>query len=424
MFIQKLLTEARQKPLEYFIGSCVLLVAAFGAVVKDVASSVFLIFIVISFFYVKQWPQTWRCLSQIEKLFLTGFLLYLASGFLSYINVADDYEYIKHMGRYLRFAFIVPVYLFLVHSKFELIRFFISGIVVSGPVYLFFALLTIYINQGPPGQGYYHHILFGDTAMLNSALMMVFLLTRKFSFSIRLLIVISMFCALYASVLSTARGAWVAAPVLIIMLAWYAIKTRTINIKSISVIIAILLVMVASTPVRDIVATRFVEAVNEVKMFSSDEKADTSVGGRLALWDVSIRVWEENPFLGTGPGDYNDDLVGYQNKGLYPGVFVHDSVHNIYLQALVSTGIVGLLVFILALIVFPLIFLQRARPGGGQLERLSGLVLIVSVLIFGLTESWTLRSPFIAIYVIYMVVIFSQAGKVLRDVKQPSVSGN
>lgn len=108
---------------------------------------------------------------------------------------------------------------------------------------------------------------------------------------------------------------------------------------------------------------------------------------------------------------------------MYPGVFVHDSVHNIYLQALVSTGIVGLLVFILALIVFPLIFLQTAKPGGGQLERLSGLVLIVSVLIFGLTESWTLRSPFIAIFVIYLVVTFSQAGKGLRDAKQPLVTG-
>jgi O-antigen ligase len=157
-------------------------------------------------------------------------------------------------------------------------------------------------------------------------------------------------------------------------------------------------------------------------MFSSDEKADTSVGGRLALWDVAIRVWERNPVLGTGPGDYNDDLVDYQSKGLYPGVFVHSSVHNIYLQALVSTGIVGLLVFILALIVFPMIFLQRAKPGGGQLERLSGLVLIVSVLIFGLTESWTLRSPFIAIFVIYLVVIFAQAGKGLRDAKQTPVT--
>jgi len=420
MFVQELITEVRQKPLEIFIGLFVFAIAAFGAVVKDVASFVFLVFFVTSMFYVRKWPLIWRNLGQIEKLFLMGFLLYFISGLLSYANVADEYEYVKQMGRYLRFAFIVPLYLFLVRAEFDLIRFFIAGIVVSGPVYLLFASISINNNPGLPGQGYYHHILFGDTAMLNALLMLAFIVTRKFSVSVRLLIFVSMLCAFYASVLSTARGAWLAAPVLIIILAWYAVKTRSFNKKSISVVIAILLVMGALSPVRDIVATRFVEAVNEVKMFSSGEKADTSVGGRLALWDVAIKVWKENPVLGTGPGDYDSDLVDYQGQGWYPGVHVHNSVHNIYLQALASTGIIGLLVFIPVFIIFPLFFLYRVQDSNRQLERLSGLILIVAVSIFGLTESWTLRSPFIAIYVIYLVVIFTQAGKEFRNAeKQP-----
>ena len=411
MFIRKLLTEAQQKPLEYFIGSCVFLVAAFGAVVKDVASSVFLIFIVISFFYVKQWPQTWRCLSQIEKLFLTGFLLYLVSGFLSYINVADDYEYIKHMGRYLRFAFIVPVYLFLVHSKFELARFFISGIVVSGPVYLFFALSTIYSNQGPPGQGYYHHILFGDTAMLNSALMMVFLLTRRFSFSIRLLIVISMFCALYASVLSTARGAWVAAPVIIGILVWYAVKSAGIGLKKIGFIVIAVIMVISLSPAMDILSKRYTEAISEIKLFYSGEGFETSVGGRLALWDVAIDVWKENPVLGTGPGDYDEDLMSHKEQGRYPTVGPHKTTHNIYLQVLVSNGLVGILIFLPTFIILPLWYIRGVASDSRQLEKISALILIVSVAIFGLTESWTLRSPFVAIFAVYFSVLFTSLDK-------------
>lgn len=405
------------------MGFCVLFIAAFGAAVKDVASFVFLIFILTSMFYVKKWPQTWRSLGDVERLLLTGFLLYMASGFLSYVNVADDYEFIKQMGRYLRFALIVPLYLFLVRTDLNLTRFLMVGIVLSGPVYLLIALLKQYNNPGSVGAGYYHHIIFGDAAMLNAMLMLVFLVTKKFSVFTSLLIIASMSCAIYASILSTARGAWLAAPALIIILGWYAVKTRSISIKRIAAIIAILLVMVALSPARDLIATRYVEAVNEVKMFSSGEKFDTSVGGRLALWDVAIKVWKENPVLGTGPGDYNDDLVDYQSRGWYPGVYVHDSVHNIYLQALTSTGIVGLLVFISVFIIFPLLYLYRVNDSGRQLEKLSGLVLIISVLIFGLTESWTFRSPFIAIYVIYLVVIFTQAGKGLRDVKQPPVTG-
>jgi len=411
MFIQKLLAEAQQKPLEYFIGFCVFLIAALGAVVKDVASSVFLVFIVISFFYVKQWPQTWRCLGQVEKLFLTGFLLYLASGFLSYINVADDYEYIKHMGRYLRFALIVPLYLFLAHSKFELTRFFISGIVISGPVYLLFALLTIYINQGPPGQGYYHHIMFGDTAMLNSAIMMVLLLTRKFTFSIRLLIMISMFCSLYASVLSTARGAWVTAPVIIGILVWYAVKSAGIGVKKIGFVIVAVIIIISLSPAMDILSKRYTEAISEIKLFYSGEGFETSVGGRLALWDVAIDVWKENPVLGTGPGDYDDDLVGHKDQGRYPTVAPHKTTHNIYLQVLVSNGLVGILIFLPTLIVLPLYYIRREVSDSMQFEKLSALILIVSVAIFGLTESWILRAPFVAIFAVYFAVLFTSLDK-------------
>jgi O-antigen ligase len=412
MFIQQLMTEARQRPLEYFIGLCVFLVAVFGAVVKDVASSMFLILIVISFIYIKQWPQAWRNLGQVEKLFLSGFLLYLVSGFLSYVNVVDDYDYIKQMGRYLRFALIVPLYLFLVHSKFELTRFFVPGIVVSGPVYLLFAAYTIYNNQGLPGMGYYHHILFGDAAMLNSILMMVFLLTRSFSFSIRLLIVISMFCALYASVLSTARGAWIAAPLIIVILIWHLVKSGRIGVKRVGLVIAVLTVVVSLSPAIDIVTERYTEAISEIKLFYSGEGHETSVGGRLAMWDIAIDVWKENPVLGTGPGDYGNDLMNLKNQGRYPALGQFDATHNIYLQVLASNGMVGILIFLPTLIIFPLIYIRKAAKDSNRLECLSALVLIVSVSIFGLTESWIVRSPFIAIFAVYFSVLFTGIGNV------------
>ena len=413
MFIQELLTEARQKPLEYFTGLCVFLIAVFGAVVKDVASSVFLILIVISFIYIRQWPQAWRNLGQIEKLFLTGFVLYLVSGFLSYANVADDYDYIKQMGRHLRFALIVPLYLFIAHSKFELTRFFIPGVVISGPVYLFFAASSVYSNQGLPGQGYYHHILFGDTAMLNSALMMVFLVTRYFSFSVRLLIIISMLCAFYASVLSLARGAWVAAPVIIVILIWHVVKSGSIGVKKVGLAIAVLMTIVGLSPAIDIMSRRYAEAINEINLFYSGEGYVTSVGGRLAMWDVAVDVWKENPVLGTGPGDYGGDLMTQKSQGRYPDLGEYYTPHNMYLQVLASNGLVGILIFLPTFIILPLVYIRKAANDSKRLETVSALVLIVSVSIFGLTESWIVRSPFIAIFAVYFTVLFTSIGNVV-----------
>lgn len=393
----------------------VLLVAAFGAVVKDVASTVFLIFIIMSMFYIRQWPQTWRGLAVVERLFLSGLLLYMATGLLSYINVTDEYEYIKQLGRYLRFVLIIPVYLLFIHNKLDLTRFLIAGVSLSGPIYLLFAAITIHNNQGLPGQGYYHHILFGDAAMLNALLMMVFLVTRRLSLTVKSLIFVSMVCAFYAAILSTARGAWLAAPVIILLLVLFTLKAGAIRPKQLVVAGTVLLIAIIITPAKDVIQERYEEAVDEVSLFYSGEKFATSVGGRLAMWDVAFKVWGAHPLVGTGLGDYDDELKEYQKNGIYQAIEVHDSPHNIYLHVLVSTGILGFVVFVAVFIVLPLIYLYKTGSESNQLERLSGVVLIVAVMIFGLTETWILRAPFIAIFAIYLVALFVPAGKKLRN---------
>jgi hypothetical protein len=379
MFLQELLTDIRQKPFEFFCGLMVLLVAAFGAAVKDVASAVFLVFIIISLFYIKQWPQAWRGLDVIEKLFLSGLLLYMAVGLLSYINVTDEYEYIKQIGRYLRFVLIIPVYLLFIHKKLDLTRFLIAG------------------------------------AMLNALLMLVFLLTRRFSLLVGSLIFIAMICAFYAAILSTARGAWLAAPIIVLMLVWYSVRAGTIKPKQLLIAAAALLVTIIITPAKDVIVDRYEQAVEEVSLFYSWEKFDTSVGGRLAMWDVAFKIWSSHPLVGTGPGDYDDELMNFQKMGIYPAIEVHDSPHNIYLNVLASNGIVGLVVFTVAFIILPLSYLYKIRGERNQPERLSGIVLIVAVMIFGLTETWILRAPFIAIFAIYLVALFVPAGKKLRN---------
>jgi len=118
---------------------------------------------------------------------------------------------------------------------------------------------------------------------------------------------------------------------------------------------------------------------------------------------------------GYRPWDYDDELMNFQKRGIYPAIEVHDSPHNIYLHVLASNGIVGLLVFVVAFIILPLSYLYKIRGKSNQLERSSGIILIVAVMIFGLTETWILRSPFIAIFAIYLVALFVPAGEKWRN---------
>jgi O-antigen ligase len=55
-----------------------------------------------------------------------------------------------------------------------------------------------------------------------------------------------------------------------------------------------------------------------------------SLGGRLQLWEFGLKVFKQHPYLGTGYGTYPEGLEG--------GHF-----HNVFIELLVTTGIVGTL---------------------------------------------------------------------------------
>jgi O-antigen ligase len=63
---------------------------------------------------------------------------------------------------------------------------------------------------------------------------------------------------------------------------------------------------------------------------------------RIAHWVAALRMWEMQPWLGVGPGNY---AVVYASVALPRWDDPLGHAHNIYLNVLAETGIVGLLAF-------------------------------------------------------------------------------
>ncbi len=148
------------------------------------------------------------------------------------------------------------------------------------------------------------------------------------------------------------------------------------------------------------------EAKTEITQFVDGQRADTSVGGRFAMWVIGYSVWKENPVFGTGLGDFDEDMIRYQKKGEYPNVEVMGSTHNIYMQALVGTGIIGFVALCYALVIAPL-RLFCADRGLLRMWGMMGATVIVSYSVFGLSESWMLRAPAISVFIAYVIALAS-----------------
>lgn len=82
-------------------------------------------------------------------------------------------------------------------------------------------------------------------------------------------------------------------------------------------------------------------------LFTYDEVAyANSVNSRSEIWKASMEVAKQHPLIGTGSGDAEKALTEtYARNGFEKGVTESYNTHNQYLQVLVETGIIGLLLF-------------------------------------------------------------------------------
>ena len=316
------------------------------------------------------------------------------------------------MGRYIRFLLIVPVYLLLTNGNMQLLKYLLAGSIVSGPLYLSFALISVSNHSGLPASGHYHHVTFGDAAMLNVVFLLAVFVTWRTRPIMKTIIAISIVCALYASILSQARRAWLALPFCGALLFYLTLKNNKVKVKMVIPVLFLIIVAIGVSPVGNVVESRVKEAAQEIESFISGERFDSSVGGRLAMWDIAIDVWKEYPVIGTGLGDFDQEIESRQSQGVYNNIAVHASVHNIYFQALATTGTAGFLILCFALVIQPFrIFYNASRekltPAG-----LGGLMAIVAYAVFGLTESWILRAPVVSIYLIYLVTLSAAVSRI------------
>ncbi len=404
--MQAWLDSVKKNPLEFIMGVCVLSIAATGGATRNLASTALAIMFVCSLLYMKEWRVSWQSTGRLEKLLLAGFALYTLSGLLSWVNTSDHQEFVKQFGRYIRFTLIIPVYLVMRYRRLSLSRYLIAGVVVSGFIYLGYALHSIYKSPDLPAAGDYHHITFGDASMMSAGLMVVMFLFYENRPLIKSIIGVSIVCAIYASILSQARGAWLALPIYFaIALIYYSTIKKAYAIRLVVIVIVACVVAMLS-PAGTIIDKRYEEAKTEITQFMVGQRADTSVGGRFAMWVIGYSVWKKNPVFGTGLGDLDEDMVPYQKRGEYPNVEVQGSAYNIFVQALVGTGLFGLIAICYAMVIAPLRLFCAGR-GLFTMLGMMGAVVAVSYSVFGLSESWILRAPAVSVYINYIIVIMA-----------------
>ncbi len=128
------------------------------------------------------------------------------------------------------------------------------------------------------------------------------------------------------------------------------------------------------------------EAQNDIIAYRSNN-SETSLGYRFELWQASIQMFRDNPVLGVGTGGWEKELKKMIDQKKAPAFLQQfNQTHNIYLDALSTRGLIGLLSLLL-LTCCPLLYIRKRRGPESDLFRNALIFITIAFYVSGLTDT-------------------------------------
>lgn len=355
-------------------------------------------------------------LSDMEKRIVWVVSIFLIVLVINYIFVdQSDFNY-SRLRRYARVLAIIPI-IYVLNRVRPGVAWLWYGITVGAIVIGGLAIWEYLHHQHPAERvaGNTHPITFGCISLVLATMCLMALpYYRNISKKLIILPIFACLLGLTAAILSETRGAWVAAPVLVLFLtAFYRHKLGKVGIFIIAVTVlgaSLFLYFMPDSSVK----RRIARAGNEVSAFVEKGDINTSIGARLEMWRLGIQIFTENPIFGAGASEFKKQVASKIAKKQYSEFYRwYSEPHNEYIATLSSRGLIGL-VALLALLVLPLRFFWqvfRMRKEESAMPALAGLILVISFAIYGLTASVLDMTRMVTFFAFYLGVLTSYAAR-------------
>ena len=145
-----------------------------------------------------------------------------------------------------------------------------------------------------------------------------------------------------------------------------------------------------------------IEKLKQTEITITDLKPERNILNlRLAKWQTSLELFKAYPLLGVSAGGYKKVVVErYKQNGFDYAAQHQYAAHNFYIYTLASSGLIGLLFFLIALI-FPFFKTNDAS------------VFLIIFSLFCLTEDMLLRQQGVVAFTYFYVIL--QTKKIYDD---------
>ncbi len=231
--------------------------------------------------------------------------------------------------------------------------------------------------------------------------------------------IIAFTMGMYASGLSMSRGVWLAIPFQLFFVGFFYYRFYKKTVAIILLLLSMCFVVLYLAPQTGI-KKRIDQTFLDISSYQ-EGKTGTSGGLRLEMYKFSLLITKENPILGTPMDERKGKLQQLTNeKVINPSIKRYKFLHSRYFETLARYGITGIiLLFLLDLIILNM-FWKRMRSSNIVVQALgaSGILVIISYIVYGLTDNLFLLNVGLLAYIVMIISFCSsiqESCKVIND---------
>ncbi len=145
----------------------------------------------------------------------------------------------------------------------------------------------------------------------------------------------------------------------------------------ITILILFLILFIKKKNITLLVSTMLAFAIFSIILLKFKPEFYNAFNLRNNFYKAGIEIFQKNPIFGIGYSNVSNYLEDYLRKGMIDN---HYHTHNIYIDALAETGILGLILFLITYLYFGMKFLNKGYKNNNFLSIAVGWCIILIML--------------------------------------------
>ena len=376
-------------------------------------SAIVLLLTMLYVFIAKRKESMNLTLHKEEKIFIYLILVFLLLQLFGVLYQPEGYEFVnarvqlKSFDYPARWLLLLPIFFLL---RRYIVDWRVMAIGMSIGVFISVAIAThqVYVLGLDRAYGASNHQIPFSELMVAADLLLWMLMIYAWNNGNRIIsfiLLVASLAGFYGSLLSVTRGAWLVYFFMIVIWVFYMLKRGVAdkkNLFSVPIISRLLLAvlvffMVSQTDQYQVLEYRSIDTINNL----TDNNYNAATGARLTIYQDSFEVIKKYPF---GIGTDNFLAIKQSNNN----TFSH--AHNELINLWVENGIQGVITFLLLLGYAFKVFYKNLKHANDlvSIYATCGLMLIVSYVIFGFSQSVFSHHQTLIFFIFYLYFFLAQ----------------